>query len=225
MILAAGFGTRLHPLTLEIPKALVKIDGKPLIEHAICKLRNYGFNYVVINTHHFAEQIEDYFSKNDFGIEIHLLFEKEILGTGGGIKNAEKYLSDSENFLVYNTDVISDIDLGEMYNYHLEKKSFATLAIKQRKTLRPLLVNENSEIIGRIIDDNEHIYCNDSNSYSKTAFCGIHIISSVVFENFPNEKSFDIVQFYEYMIRTGKKVIGFDIKLAFWQDFGRKSKK
>src|SRR5436309_1399840 len=117
MILAAGLGTRLRPLTLTSPKALVKINGVPMIEFVLKKLIEIGIKEIVINTHHFAEQIEKYFTENNFPVKINFVYEKKILGTGGGIKNASRYLKDTDDFLIHNVDILSDVDLIALYDF------------------------------------------------------------------------------------------------------------
>ena len=116
IILAAGLGTRLKELTANKPKALVEINGKPLIAHVIEKLVSSGFTEIVVNVHHFADQLISYLKSNAFGATIHISDEKnQLLDTGGGIFNARQFLSGNEPFLVHNVDIISDINLQELY--------------------------------------------------------------------------------------------------------------
>ena len=121
MIFAAGLGTRLKPLTDHQPKALVPVAGRPMLEHVILKLKKAGFNELVINIHHFGEQIIDFLKANqNFGLTIHVSDERDLLlDTGGGIKKAEPFFQGNEPFLVHNVDILSDTDLKALYEYHL----------------------------------------------------------------------------------------------------------
>ena len=127
MILAAGLGTRLKPLTDNKPKALVEWDGIPMLEHVILKLKSEGFTRIIINVHHYAEMIMEYISSREqFGIQIEFSHEKEkLLDNGGGIAKASWFLKD-ESFLVYNVDVNSNIDLGALYRAHISSGAIAS---------------------------------------------------------------------------------------------------
>lgn len=139
MILAAGLGTRLKPFTNDNPKALVPILDKPVIEHVILKLKDQGFNEIIINIHHFADQIIDFIkSKNYFDIRIEFSDERDkLLDTGGAIKKAAWFF-DNESVLIHNADIISDVNLCEVYNQHIQNKALATLVVNKRKTSRYL---------------------------------------------------------------------------------------
>jgi NDP-sugar pyrophosphorylase family protein len=227
MILAAGFGTRLKPLTLTAPKALVKINGTPMIKLVLDKLICQGIDEVIVNAHHFSGQIEKYFEDNDFGIRIHIIREERILGTGGGIKNAEKFLKNSECFLVHNVDVLCDLNIQDMLEYHQYHQPLATLAVKKRNTSRPLLIDEQMNIIGRSSPgDNDAAvektfqYTNPVGEVSKIGFCGVHIISSEIFSSFTEEGFFDIFITYFQLIKEKKKIVGYNIGEAYWKDLG-----
>ncbi len=143
MIFAAGLGSRLKPLTDTMPKALVPVAGRPMLEHVILKLKASGFTEIVINIHHFGEQIIDFLKANDnFGLTIHISDEREqLLDTGGGVRKACTFFEHSdEPFLVHNVDILSDVDLKELYDYHLQNGSVATLLVSRRKTSRYLLL-------------------------------------------------------------------------------------
>ena len=136
MIFAAGLGTRLKPLTDNIPKALVTIGGKPLLQHTIEKLKSSGFDEIIINIHHFADQIVEFIlSKNSFDIKIEFSDESnELLDTGGGIKKASHFFCDGEPFLIHNVDILSNINLNDLYLFHNSSNSIATLVCSKRKT-------------------------------------------------------------------------------------------
>ena len=141
MIFAAGLGTRLKPLTDHTPKALVKVNGRPMLEHIILKLKASGFTEIVVNIHHFGEQIIDFLQANgNFGLNIHISDERDqLLDTGGGIKKASAFFQGNEPFLVHNVDILSNTDLRNLYLHHLKEGSDATLLVSQRATSRYLL--------------------------------------------------------------------------------------
>lgn len=220
MILAAGFGSRLRPLTDNIPKALIPHKGKPMIENVINRLISSGINYIVINTHYLAEQVYDFFEKNKFDAEIHLIHEKEILGTGGAIKNASALLEDVREFLVYNVDVDSEIDLNLMYENYYENEPYALLAVKDKKTSRHLLIDDNMRLIGRTIGNEDVLYSDCTTSVKRISFCGIHILSTSLFPLMPIGANFDIVLFYMEMLKNGKLIKTYDLKQTYWNDLG-----
>jgi mannose-1-phosphate guanylyltransferase len=221
MILAAGFGTRLKPLTLTKPKALVEVNGNPMIKIVLNKLIDYGIKEVVINTHHFAELVEKYVNENGFPARIHFSREPEILGTGGGIKAAARFLRSAKDFLVHNVDIISDIDVSELYGFHETNKPLASLAVQFRRTSRPLLIDGKNCIVGRVSGGRKIKCIPGVNPDREIAFCGIHILSSRIFDYFPEEKSFDIFAVYFDAIKAGEKVLGWDAGRAKWKDAGK----
>jgi mannose-1-phosphate guanylyltransferase len=164
MILAAGLGTRLRPLTDTRPKALVEVAGRTLLEITLNRLRTFGITEVIVNVHHFADMVVDYLkSSNNFGMRIEISREDVLLDTGGGLKKAAWFfLEDSarrdpsqihEPFLLHNVDVISNIDLRRMLQFHTENQALATLAVQNRETSRPLLFNDHHQLRGRRLED------------------------------------------------------------------------
>jgi NDP-sugar pyrophosphorylase family protein len=155
MILAAGLGTRLRPLTDNRPKALVEINGRTLLEVTLSRLRAFGIREVIINVHHFSDMIVDYLKANkNFGMRIEISREDILLDTGGGLKKATWFfLEDSSRlekpFILHNVDVISTIDLTRMVEFHTENHALATLAVQDRETSRYLLFNEHLQLCGR----------------------------------------------------------------------------
>ena len=148
-ILAAGLGTRLKPLTNSVPKALVKINDKTLLEILIDKLILSGFNKIIINVHHFANQVIDFINQNNFSAEIVISDESDkLLDTGGGLKKAAWFFDDGKPFLVHNVDILSNIDLKKMYNFHLQNNTLAALAIRKRKSTRYLLFTDDNNLCG-----------------------------------------------------------------------------
>ena len=222
MIFAAGLGTRLKPLTDRIPKALVRVGGKPLIEYVLKNLVAAGSKRIVVNVHHFANQIIEYLQQNDFGVDIRVSDETEmLLDTGGGIKNAAPFFNTSEPVLIHNVDILSNVDLRALYNYaceaEIEKKVYAVLLVSLRKTKRYLIFNKDMRLVGWTnVDtgevkspyetlhelsftqpyDNNNV-TNEQYGYTLFAFSGIHVIGNKVFEAM-NECSakFPIMDFY-----------------------------
>lgn len=222
MIFAAGLGTRLKPLTDRIPKALVRVGGKPLIEYVLKNLVAAGSKRIVVNVHHFANQIIEYLQQNDFGVDIRVSDETEmLLDTGGGIKNAAPFFNTSEPVLIHNVDILSNVDLRALYNYaceaEIEQKVDAVLLVSLRKTKRYLIFNKDMRLVGWTnVDtgevkspyetlreltftqpyDNNNV-TNEQYGYTLFAFSGIHIIGNKVFEAM-NEYSakFPIMDFY-----------------------------
>lgn len=203
MIFAAGLGSRLKPLTDNTPKALIPINGKPMLEHVILKLKDAGFHQIVINIHHEAQQIIDFLAaNNNFGIPIELSDERNyLLDTGGGIKNAAKFLQGTEPFLVHNVDIVSNVDLRELYNRHLETNPLATLLVSKRNTSRYLLFNKENKLCGwrnHETGEVKSFYPNfDPAQYNEYAFGGIHVISPQIFEYMEEwTGKFSIINFY-----------------------------
>ena len=205
MILAAGLGTRLKPFTDHKPKALVEWKGKPLLEHTILKLKSAGFTSIIINVHHHAEMIMDFVKQMDqFGIGIDFSHEKdELLDTGGGIANASWFFGD-DPFLVYNVDIISNIDLRALYQAHINSGAIATMAVKERVTTRSLLMNSDRFLKGwRDNRTGETILVDQRNEeLYPIAFSAIHVMDPKLFSLFPEEKKFPLMPFYLQLART-----------------------
>ncbi|MBI1936714.1 MAG: nucleotidyltransferase family protein [Ignavibacteriales bacterium] len=224
-ILAAGLGTRLQPLTNNKPKALVEINGTPLLEIVITKLINSGFDQIIINVHHFAEQITSFLnSRNNFGIEIKISDESGmLLDTGGGLKNAAWFFDDSQPFLVHNVDVLTNIDLRELYNFHLQTKSLATLAVQKRNSSRYFLFDEEKNLCGwQNIKTTETKITRDSiGKLEQFAFSGIHIADPAVLKMMPEEKVFSLVDFY-LSIAKENRITYFAHSNSLFIDLGKK---
>ena len=214
MIFAAGLGTRLKPLTDTIPKALVPIAGKPLLEHIILKLKSSGFDEIIVNVHHFADMIIDFLQENNnFGIRIDISDEREhLLDTGGGIKRAAWFFDDGKPFLVHNVDILSNINLAGLYQSHLETNSFATLVVSERDTFRYLLFDEEKRLQAWINEKTGEIkpqHLDDFSAFRKLAFSGIQILSPTVFESMKNlPDKFSIMDFYLSNVHT-EKITGY----------------
>lgn len=207
MIFAAGLGSRLKPLTDTMPKALVPVAGRPMLEHVILKLKAAGFTEIVINIHHFGQQIIDFLKANDdFGITIHISDERDqLLDTGGGIKKARHFFGEgNEPFLVHNVDILSDVDLRVLYDYHLRGGSVATLLASRRITARYLLFDDDRTLCGWINKDTLQVkpegFVYDEHLYQEYAFSGIHVVSPGLYPYMDNdfrwEGKFSIMDFY-----------------------------
>ena len=131
MILAAGFGTRLKPLTIGPPQTYVSVLNRPLLEHTLNFLSSQGIQDIIVNVHHLPEKIIEYFGDGtDFGVRLQFSREEEILGTAGGLKKAQSFL-EKETFLVLNSDVLADINFDSVLKFHKEKNSCLTLVVRQ----------------------------------------------------------------------------------------------
>lgn len=203
MIFAAGLGTRLKPLTDTKPKALVRVNGKPLLEHIILKLREAGFNEIIINIHHFGDQIIDFLQKkNQFCINITISDERdELLDTGGGLRKAAWFFSDGKPFLVHNVDIFSNIDLKKLYTDHQKNNSLATLVVGKRKTQRYFLFDKKNCLCGWTniaTGEIKPVDLQQVDNLKNLAFAGIQILSPQVFdllEQMPQAK-FSLTDFY-----------------------------
>lgn len=227
MILAAGLGTRLRPLTENRPKALVEVGGRTLLEITLARLRSFGITDVIVNAHHFAGMVREYLERNkNFGMNVALSDEEMLLDTGGGLKKAayfflEHSASSEEPFLLHNVDVISTIDLERILRFHNEHSALATLAVQERKTSRYLLFQEDSELCGRrSASDSSIELVRPSRNVRALAFCGIHIISPRFPSMMTEEGAFSIITSYLRLAALGQKVMGFRADEYYWRDLG-----
>jgi mannose-1-phosphate guanylyltransferase len=228
MVLAAGLGTRLRPMTDNRPKALVEVSGRTLLEITLTRLREFGVSEVIINVHHFADMLVDYLkSKNNFGMRIEISREDVLLDTGGGLHKAAWFFLDDptrldEPFILHNVDVISSIDLRAMVNFHAENHPFATLAVKNRETSRYLLFDEHDQLCGRRSkpDMKTELVC-PANNPQALAFSGIHVISPRLLQRITEEGAFSIISSYLNLATQGEKILAFHADQYFWRDLGR----
>jgi len=227
MILAAGLGTRLRPLTENRPKALVDVGGRALLEITLARLRNFGITDVIVNTHHFAEMVRKYLESNkNFGMNIAISHEEILLDTGGGLKKAayfflEQSANSEEPFLLHNVDVISTIDLGRMLQFHNKHKALATLAVQERETSRHLLFQQDFELCGRRSGADSTVeLIRPSQNVHALAFCGIHIISPRLLSMITEEGVFSIITSYLRLAGLGQKIVGFRADESYWRDLG-----
>ena len=228
MILAAGLGTRLRPLTNDRPKALVDVGGRTMLEVTLSRLRYFGIRDVIINVHYFADMIVEYLKKNDnFGMRIEISREDVLLDTGGGLKKTAHFFLENQRdletpFVLHNVDVISTIDLSRMVQFHTENRALATLAVQDRETSRYLLFDERQQLCGRRIGpDHKDELIGSGNPAQALAFSGVHIISPRIFELMQENGVFSIIAAYLRLAGQGEKILSFRADDYYWRDMGR----
>jgi len=224
MIFAAGLGTRLKHYTTNCPKALVELDGKPLLEHCIQKLKNIGVDRIVINVHHFADQIEDFLrSKDNFGLDIRISDERELLlDTGGAIKNAIPHFIPNAPILIYNVDILSSLKLEDLLEAHKHSKALATLNLRDKNTNRYLCFNKEGLLCAWKNDATKEMkIVNESHLNSNPfSFSGIHIINSELLDLIEEDGVFSIIDLY---LRLAKnyRILGHYDSSDVWMDLGK----
>lgn len=212
LIFAAGKGTRLKPFTDHHPKALAKVNGVPLLERNIKYLQSYGINDFVINIFHFGGQIVQFLKDNDnFGAKIEISDEKdELLETGGGLVFARRFLDFSEDFLILNADILTDLNITDFVKYHQEQKDFATLAVSDRKSSRKLLFNPDMVLRGWLnVESGEQRLAEFNKGFKPLAFSGIHCINPSIFGKIKRTGKFSIMEEYLDLMHT-EKIHGFE---------------
>jgi len=227
MILAAGLGTRLRPLTDERPKALVEVGGRTLLELTLARLRSFGVGEVIINVHHFADMIVEYLARNgNFGMRIEISREEDLLDTGGGLRKAAHFFLENSRaagtpFLVHNVDVISTIDLQRMLRFHIESQALATLAVQDRHASRYLLFDPELRLCGRRSGNNrEDEVIRPCDKIRPLAFCGIHVISPALLSLLKEEGAFSITDAYLGLAAQGMFITAFRADEYSWRDVG-----
>jgi NDP-sugar pyrophosphorylase family protein len=228
MILAAGLGTRLQPLTDDRPKALVEVAGQTMLEVTLSRLHTFGVREVIINIHHFADMVVDYLqANNNFGMRIEISREKALLDTGGGLKKAARFFLENssrgdEPFILQNVDVVSTVDFGRMLQFHREQQALATLAVQDRETSRYLLFDEQLRLCGRR-SGHEGVpeLVRPAQRVQAWAFSGIHILSPRIFSQMTEEGAFSIITSYLRLAAQGEKILAFRADKYYWRDLGR----
>jgi NDP-sugar pyrophosphorylase family protein len=224
MILAAGLGTRLRPLTDRRPKALVELDGRTLLEIALARLQGFGITDVIVNVHHFAEMVIEYLRAHDnFGMRVEVSRETELLDTGGGLKKAAEFFlrdGNDEAFVVHNVDVLSSMDLGAMVRCHIERGALATLAVQQRKSSRQLLFDRSGQLCGRRTRDEAAEMVRDVRDFEELAFCGVHVLSSRIFSRMDETTAFPIIPNYLRLAGEGEEILSWRADDCYWRDLG-----
>lgn len=224
MIFAAGLGSRLKPLTNDKPKALVELDGEPFIAGVLKKLIGAGVNEVIINVHHFADLIKDFFKKNDFGIRIEFSDESRFLiDTGGGLKKAAHFFNDGKPFFAYNVDIATNINLIDLYNEHLESEALATLAVRNRESSRKLLFNSDLFLSGwENTASNELAIVNENykrEDLIPLAFSGVQVISPELLPMIAEVGKFSIIDVYLRLSKK-EKIKAYIHDQDYWFDLG-----
>lgn len=224
MIFAAGLGTRLREETRNKPKALVEVGGKPLLQHAIEKLRREGFSEIVVNVHHFSEKVIQFINSNDFEIPIKISDEtNKLLDTGGGLKKAAPFLSGDQPVLIHNVDILSNLNLQTLVQEHLQSKALATLVVRNRKTQRYLKFNNEKRLVGWINKKNGEkkiAVSDDFENATEMAFSGIHIVNPEIFQMMPADDKFSIIDFY-LELASKHLIKGFYDESELWIDVGK----
>jgi len=222
MILAAGLGTRLRPLTNDRPKALVEINGRTLLEITLSRLRAAGITDVIVNTHHFADLMEAFLRSRDFGMRIAISHEPVLLDTGGGLKNAAWFFDDGEPFVLHNVDILTNIDITAMIRSHREHNPLALLATEDRTTSRPLLFDHKCELCGRILADGKRELARPvKDEPVPLAFNVIHILSPRIFGLLTEDGVFSIIPAYLRLAAAGESIRCFRADQFYWRDLGR----
>ena len=231
MILAAGLGTRLKALTQDKPKALVPLNGKPLLQHCIENLIANGFHHIVINVHHFGEQIIDFVEQSKFDADIQISDERDLLmDTGGGIVKASPLFKDSKAVLVHNVDIISNVNLGEMSQQFIESKDDAWLLTQDRETNRKLLFDDENQLVGWMNKaEGQYKWVHPEKDgpstgsgtcrYQEMAFSGLHFFRSDLFAEFECKPQ-SVIDLYLNLART-KRIISEPIQPDYWFDLGK----
>jgi N-acetyl-alpha-D-muramate 1-phosphate uridylyltransferase len=220
MILAAGLGTRLKPFTEKHPKALFPVNGKPLLQKNIEYLKSFGVTDIIVNVHHFADQIINILQDNNgWGTNITISDEtNEVLETGGGLKKAAHYFENTtEPFVLMNADILTNLDIAAMLAYHKSTNALATLAITVRATSRYLLFNESNTLCGWLNDKTGE---QKGLAGNKKAFSGIHILSPKIFSLIEEQGKFSMIDLYVRLSAT-QLIKGFDHSAGILVDVGK----
>jgi len=221
MIFAAGLGRRLGTITESVPKALVDIHGKTALQRAVEKCSSAGFDQIIINVHHFADMVEDEVRRlNNAGYNIAISDERDgLLENGGGLFKARGFF-DSKPFLLYNVDIVSDLDLTRLYSLHLEKKGLATLAVRHRPGKRFLLIDDQGQLRGwRNISTGEQILAGvKDEGLSEIAFSSMHIVEPEIF-NYMSEGKYSMIDLY-LRLAADHKIFTLKHDEGYWIDIG-----
>jgi NDP-sugar pyrophosphorylase family protein len=227
MVLAAGLGTRLQPLTNDRPKALVEIGGRTLLEITLTRLASFGVRDVIINVHHFADQIVQYLkARENFGLHVEISREETLLDTGGGLKKAAWFFLDDssrmdEPFLLHNVDVVSKIDLLQLLEFQAGEGALATLAVQPRVSSRQLLFDAEGELSGRWINGQDPEFVRSIPNLVAYGFTGIHAISPRLLPLITEEGVFSLITAYLRLAGEGQKILAFRADGSYWRDLGK----
>jgi NDP-sugar pyrophosphorylase family protein len=226
MILAAGLGTRLRPLTDNKPKALVELEGRTLLEITLERLRSFGVSEVIVNVHHFADLVVEYLRANaNFGLRIEVSREDLLLDTGGGLKRAAWFFLEGQSdepFLLHNVDIVSAINLEEMAEAHKKSAALATLAVQERSSSRQLLFDRQGRLCGRRAwREAADEIARSAENPEPLAFAGIHVISPRLLKKMTEDGVFSIIGTYLRLAREGEAIRAFRADQYYWRDLGK----
>lgn len=221
MILAAGVGSRLRPLTDDTPKALIDVGGAPMIQHVIRRLKAAGVDEIVVNLFHLPDRIVDFVaSKGHFGLRIEFAREAELLDTGGGLKNAAWFFDDGRPFFLHNVDVLSEIDLGALLRRHREVRALATLAVQTRRSSRRLLFDKGGQLCGRESPEGVEWASGPVAPVEPLGFTGIHVIDPAIFPRMTETGVFSINRTYLRLAAEGERIVACRVDGQSWHDIG-----
>ncbi|WP_303917711.1 nucleotidyltransferase family protein [Draconibacterium sediminis] len=224
MLFAAGLGTRLKDETADKPKALVEVGGKPLLQHAIEKLSAEGATRIVVNVHHFAPQVIDFINSKSWSVPVLISDESDkLLETGGGLKFASQLFAAGEPILIYNVDILSNINLHDVLAQHTQSNAIASLVVRQRETQRYFKFDSEHNLVGWINKKTGETKISRPENFQEAlemAFSGIHIVEPQIFDFMPDEDRFSIVQVYLELAKT-KNIRGYFDTSELWMDVGK----
>ncbi len=226
MVFAAGVGSRLRPLTDRLPKALIEVGGRPLIEIILDRLIRFGVDSAVVNVHHEPDLIDAFLRTRRIGIPVALSREPELLDTGGGLKNAAPLLASEQSFFIHNVDVLSAIDLGALLAQHVASGALATLAVQPRPTGRAFLFDRGGLLVGweEAPGGRREWTASPSPKVERLGFCGIHAASPALPGRLSECGAFSIVSAYLRLAREGADIRAFRADGVFWADVGNPQK-
>ncbi len=223
MILAAGLGTRLRPLTDHTPKALVEVGGVPMLERVARRLVAAGATRLVVNVHAHAGQIRDFIeARGGFGVEVLISEEPERpLETGGGLLRAAPLFEGAAPFFLHNVDVLTDLDLRALYEAHVASGALATLAVRPPETERYLLFDAHDTLCGYAAQGREHLVRDPGGDPVRLDFCGVQVLSPRLFALMTETGIFSIISVYLRLVQQGERIAPFRVHGAAWIDVGK----
>lgn len=223
MVFAAGLGSRLGAFTADRPKALVEVEGRPLIDHVFERLRHSGVTAVIVNVHHFADQVEAWLEANECGLEVAISREPDLLDTGAGLKKAASFFEGEDHFLVHNVDVLSEIDLAGLVREHESSGALASLAVQTRKASRYLMIDLADTVCGRRLGEDGEIDLRREpfGELEPVGFCGIQVLSTEFLDRMPPVSRYSITDTYLDLTGAACDIRALRVDGARWRDCGR----
>jgi len=217
MILAAGLGTRLEPLTKIRPKPLFPVLNRPLLGITIEQLRGMGATGIIINAHHLTEQVKQFVGGEQWGAEVEVRVEPQILGTGGGIKNCADFFRDTPHVVVVNADIYHTFNLGPVLHYHTEANNLATLVLYDHPRFNQVEIDGE----GRIVSIRGQSIQKPLSPSQTLTFTGIHIIATELLNSMPSSRFFGIMELYRELASRGEAIRGYHMQEGYWRDIGK----